>query len=479
MTKTGSEVQINSYTASVQANPVVTGLANGGYVVSWQSVSQDGSDFGVFLKVYDKYGKSSTNEIQVNQYTAGVQAVPEVTSLANGGFVVSWVSDTQPPDSDSWGVFARQFDKTGKALTNEFLVNTTTVAGQYEPSVTGTPDGGYLIAWRSDPGVDIYKQKFDAEGNKVGGELQVNETTAGNQTNPSVASLSNGSSVVTWQSTQLGSSDTFLKVYNKNGDVIKNESIVNDVTVGDQVNPAVSGLSNGNFVVTWTSNQDGDDNIYYRIYDSAGNPISSSKMANQYATGTQNMPSVTSLAGGGFVLSWSSEGQDGNGYAVVGRQFDSNGIPDGDEFIMNTETNNDQSASRASGLTDGGFIGVWHSRWQDGSDWGIFGQRYKATYSVNTQEKAQDYLDKIGKASVSISGTRANLGATQNRLENTICNLQIQAENLQDSESRISDVDVADEMTNYVKQQILVQSAVAMLTQANSLSKLALDIIKQ
>jgi flagellin len=65
----------------------------------------------------------------------------------------------------------------------------------------------------------------------------------------------------------------------------------------------------------------------------------------------------------------------------------------------------------------------------------------------------------------------------QNRLQNTVQNLQIQAENTQASESQISDVDVATEMTEFVRQQILSQSAVAMLSQANSLPKMALQLL--
>ncbi|WP_052359984.1 flagellin [Solidesulfovibrio alcoholivorans] len=72
---------------------------------------------------------------------------------------------------------------------------------------------------------------------------------------------------------------------------------------------------------------------------------------------------------------------------------------------------------------------------------------------------------------------RANLGATQNRLENTISNLQIQSENLQAAESQISDTDVAQEMTSFVREQILTQAATAMLTQANSMPKMALQLI--
>ncbi|GAB6126718.1 flagellin N-terminal helical domain-containing protein [Humidesulfovibrio idahonensis] len=98
--------------------------------------------------------------------------------------------------------------------------------------------------------------------------------------------------------------------------------------------------------------------------------------------------------------------------------------------------------------------------------------------TISTQEMAQLALDCINKAIVSKDKIRAALGAMQNRLENTITNLSIQAENLQSSESRISDVDVATEMTNYSLEQIKAQSAVAMLAQANSLPKMALQLIQ-
>jgi flagellin len=72
---------------------------------------------------------------------------------------------------------------------------------------------------------------------------------------------------------------------------------------------------------------------------------------------------------------------------------------------------------------------------------------------------------------------RANLGALQNRLENTITNLSIQAENLQAAESRISDVDIANEMTEFTRNMVLTQAAVSMLAQANSLPQLALRLL--
>ena len=98
-------------------------------------------------------------------------------------------------------------------------------------------------------------------------------------------------------------------------------------------------------------------------------------------------------------------------------------------------------------------------------------------YHISTQEAAQKALDQLNKAIESKDNIRAALGALQNRLENTITNLETQAENLQASESRISDVDVATEMTQFVRNQILTQSGVAMLSQANSLPQMALSLI--
>jgi flagellin len=96
---------------------------------------------------------------------------------------------------------------------------------------------------------------------------------------------------------------------------------------------------------------------------------------------------------------------------------------------------------------------------------------------IRTQEAAQTALEDINAAIIHKDNIRAALGATQNRLEATIENLTVQAENLQAAESRISDVDVALEMTEFTKQNVLAQAAAAMLAQANSMSTLALTLL--
>jgi flagellin len=98
--------------------------------------------------------------------------------------------------------------------------------------------------------------------------------------------------------------------------------------------------------------------------------------------------------------------------------------------------------------------------------------------SVATQDAAATAISVIKDAINYVSSTRGTLGATQNRLEHTANNLSVMTENIQDAESTIRDTDIADEMTAYTKNQILVQSAQAMLAQANSVPQGVLQLLQ-
>jgi len=122
-----------------------------------------------------------------------------------------------------------------------------------------------------------------------------------------------------------------------------------------------------------------------------------------------------------------------------------------------------------------------------GTDGNLYGIGYMDTSVTNlgsadgpslaTQTGAEEALETIDKAIISKDNIRASLGAMQNRLSATADVLGIQSENVQAAESQISDVDVATEMTEYTKQQIVTQAAVAMLSQANSLPQMALSLL--
>ena len=101
-----------------------------------------------------------------------------------------------------------------------------------------------------------------------------------------------------------------------------------------------------------------------------------------------------------------------------------------------------------------------------------------ADINISTQAGAKAAVDKIKSAINSVSSTRGDLGAIQNRLEHTINNLSVTSENMTAAESRIRDVDMANEMMAYTKNNILVQSSQAMLAQANQLPQGVLQLLQ-
>jgi flagellin len=98
--------------------------------------------------------------------------------------------------------------------------------------------------------------------------------------------------------------------------------------------------------------------------------------------------------------------------------------------------------------------------------------------SISTQTDAQDAINSIKDAINTVSSVRGTLGATQNRLEHTSNNLSVMTENIQDAESTIRDTDIAEEMMSYTKNSILVQSAQAMLAQANTVPQGVLQLLQ-
>ena len=266
-------------------------------------------------------------DFQVNTWTTDDQRWPSIASLSNGGFVVVWESYGQ--DGSDLGVYAQRFDPNGNKVGSEFRVNTWTTYQQEYPSVASLFDRGFAVVWQSlrqdGSGYSVYGQRFDSSASKVGSEFQVNTWTTDDQWSPSITSLPNGGFVVVWQSAgQDGSwSGVYGQRFDSNGNKVGSEFQVNTWTTNDQGNPSITSLHNGGFVVVWTSyGQDASsDGVYGQRFDSNGNRVGSEFRVNTWTTYGQGTPSVTSLLSGGFVVVWESQGHDGDGYGVFGRIF--------------------------------------------------------------------------------------------------------------------------------------------------------------
>lgn len=206
-TPTDGTFLVNSQVVENQQNSAVTSLSNGGFVIVWEDtgVSSETSGFSdIKGQRYTPEGSPAGDEFLVNTPIVDAQIEPTVAGLSDGGFVVAWRDDgVTSGELERDSIQAQIFNADGSARGDQFLVNTLSDRGEREPSATGLPDGGFVITWERQTGTfdssrEVRAQAYDADGTQRGDEFGVNTTTAEDQTEPSVASLTDGF-VVVWE----------------------------------------------------------------------------------------------------------------------------------------------------------------------------------------------------------------------------------------------------------------------------------------
>jgi hypothetical protein len=324
-------------------------------------------------------------EFQINTYTTAGQYFADVAPDASGNFVVVWQSFFQ--DGSYAGIFGQRYANSGAPVGPEFQINTFITILQVRPSVAADSSGNFVVVWDSyvqdGSGVGVFGQRYASSGAALGPEFRVNTFTTGNQYRPDVASDASGNFVVAWQSANQDGSNfgIFGQRYASSGTPSGQEFRVNTYTTNNQGSPSVAADSAGNFVLVWGSTlQDGSGGgIFGQRYASSGAPLGPEFRVNTYTTNAQGFKDVAWATSGGFVVVWSSQSQDGSAYGVFGQRYASSGAPLGPEFRVNTYTTLNQVAPSVAADAAGNFVVVWHSETQDGSSTGVFGQRYDSS----------------------------------------------------------------------------------------------------
>jgi hypothetical protein len=291
-------------------------------------------------------------EIHVNSTTNSQQANAAMAMDADGDHVIVWQSlyqDGTGPLAGLYGVYGQRFDNTGAPVGGEFLINTATSNDQMNPAVAMDTDGDFVVVWQSRgqdgqfscepygyicyPSNSVYGQRFDNTGAKVGAEFRVNTTVAGEQTDPDVSMNDNGDFVVTWQSDEDGGTGYY-----------------------------------------------GHLGIYAQRYDNAGTAINGQVAVNTTVNDEQSLPRVALDNSGQYTVVWQSAFQDGFSYGIVARRFDVKDIG-GAEFVVNTITSDIERHPDVAVDGTGNFVVAWDNYSGD-----VRFQRYSAAGFVQGSE---------------------------------------------------------------------------------------------
>ena len=203
--KLGAEFQVNQQTTGAQRDVRVARRPSGEFLVVWRS-PQDGNGGAVMARRYQANGTPVAGEFQVNTRVLGYQYQPDPAYFSDGSAVIVWTSYNQ--DGSSGGVYGQRLDAAGAKLGPEFNVNTYTPGFQGRPAVAVGPDGDFAVIWQSDlqdgNNLGVFAQQFDATGKRLGVELPVNNFTTGLQGAPHVTAQPNGQYVAVWDTPNDG-----------------------------------------------------------------------------------------------------------------------------------------------------------------------------------------------------------------------------------------------------------------------------------
>lgn len=315
---------------------------------------------------------------------------PEVAALAGGGHVAVWVATADVPAGTTKLVYAQIYNADGEKAGAAILVDPLGLMDQTMPSVAGLADGGFVVVWQgvSFEGLGVYAQRYTAQGAATGDAVLVNATPYADPQDPTVTVLTGGGFAVSWTANdpEDGSLSVYARVFDATGAAITGDLIVSTSQFGYEftqgsVTEGIAGLAGGRFAVVFTdaNGADGDSlGVYVRVFEANGTPLTTEQVqVNTTGTGVQHLGSISALANGGFVVSWTDENSlDGSGSGVFAQRFDADGNKVGGELQVNTETDSSQLHSKVEQLGDGGFVIVWQGH--SAGEYDIRGQRFDA-----------------------------------------------------------------------------------------------------
>lgn len=259
----GQRFQVNTTTAYDDQAPAVAMTGDGRFLVTWQSNGQDGGGWGVFARAYGAGGAPATGEIAVNLTTAGAQHSPAVAYLPASAasperFELVWQSEGQDgPGTGASGIVGRAFSGAGNPQSGEQAINVPATGAHSHPRIASDPSGNFVVAWEglTAGGSVVLGRRFNAAGTALSGQMMVDPSPTGPEHDPRVAASAVGDFVVVFDALgQDGSGAAVLaQVFDDRGQPLGGKLQLNTTTAGDQAFPGIGLSAGGSLLVAWQS----------------------------------------------------------------------------------------------------------------------------------------------------------------------------------------------------------------------------------
>ena len=293
-----SDRTINTIADGQQTYPEIAMMSDGRSMVVWQDDKDNNKVHNILASIIDSSGNKILEDFRVHSNYKGEQRQPDVDANADGLFVVVWEDDTG--SDGSYQIKASGFDENGAELFNSITINKVADGQQFKPRVSVDPKGNFIVVWQDDKdnngSFQIYAAGFDKAGKRVFDDITVNQVSAGQQLKPRVSSDNEGNFVVVWEDDKDKNKtyQIFAAKFNSQGGRVLNDFTVNVEARGQQRNPDVGVLNEGSFIVTWQDdqNRNGLYQILSRSFNLDGSERYPTIPVNQIPSGQQILPFV-------------------------------------------------------------------------------------------------------------------------------------------------------------------------------------------
>ncbi|HTJ00596.1 MAG TPA: cadherin-like domain-containing protein, partial [Dongiaceae bacterium] len=346
-----SDLAVNTYTNNDQSHPATATLSTGNFVVVWESAGQDGKDLtpnvnhGIYGQLYSATGSKVGGEFVISSSGHAVDEIePVVTPLNDGRFAVAY--RTAGADYD----IAFRIVETNGTVSAQHIANTTTAQNQYNPGIATLTDGSFVIVWGSDDAGIRLQQFSSTNGSAIGSEITINT----NGYSPAVAGLSNGSYAVSWAD---GNTYDIMAQVGAAGSPVDTGVAWAGYSIAARIAPLASG-----FVVAMEAYDSGTGTAQIEAarFNNSATLQGSVFTVATHTGGNRYGMAVAKLSGGGFVITWNSDIDDYDNRGIFGRRFAADGTAvDNADFEVNEHRTGDQSAPVVTGLAGNLFAAAW------------------------------------------------------------------------------------------------------------------------
>jgi Ca2+-binding RTX toxin-like protein len=321
-------------------------------------------------------------QFRANATEAGVQSDPAIIDIGMGRYLVVW-DETNGPIGTSPGadIVGQVYDALGNRVGPEIQLNSTwTDDDEFNAALASRPGGGAIMVYQDRDNATgnspIRAEVFDVNMNLLFAVTIQDDTNADILTNPVVAARSDGSFLVAYNRFVAADSTTDLKGVIVNAAGVAGSEFFLFSSTDASRNADIDVLVNGNYVVVF---EDADDATFadwdpqFLIRNSSGGVVGGAEIDS--GANVQIDVHVAALTGGGFVAVWTEQDVDSSQGGIRARRYDSAGNPLGAAFTVNTLTFGDQHSPDIAALKDGGFVIVWDT---DPGGGAVHAQRFAA-----------------------------------------------------------------------------------------------------